>query len=97
METLSSFGRSANPVSYSLYHGLGYEIEGFAWHQGWNDRVNAAATAEDEVNMANLIRDLRAEFGVPGMPVVIGRLNRSLTSPPGACGSSPLRGGELGR
>jgi hypothetical protein len=24
------------------YANQGWRLEGFAWHQGWNDRVNAA-------------------------------------------------------
>jgi alpha-galactosidase len=58
-------GLSYNPAN-------GYEIAGFGWHQGWNDRISAAATAEYEANLTNLINDLRAEFGVPNLPVVIG-------------------------
>lgn len=50
----------------------GYEIAGFGWHQGWNDRINSLATAEYETNLTNLINDIRAEFGVPNLPFVIG-------------------------
>ncbi len=49
----------------------GYEIAGFCWHQGWNDRIDAGRSAEYEVNMANFIRDMRTDLGVPGMPFVI--------------------------
>lgn len=48
----------------------GYEIAGFAWHQGWNDRINDAYTAEYEKNLANFIRDIRRDLGVR-MPFVI--------------------------
>ncbi|OYV02645.1 MAG: hypothetical protein CFE26_21910, partial [Verrucomicrobiales bacterium VVV1] len=50
----------------------GYEIVGFGWHQGWNDRGSAGAVAEYEANMTNLIKDIRTEFGVPNLPFVIG-------------------------
>jgi alpha-galactosidase len=55
---------------YPAYTGGGYEIAGFGWHQGWNDL--GQATAEYETNLTNLIKDLRTQFGVPGLPVVIG-------------------------
>jgi autotransporter-associated beta strand protein len=56
---------------YPAYTGGGYEIAGFAWHQGFNDRINNAYTAEYEANMTNLIKDLRTTLGVPNLPVVI--------------------------
>ncbi|QTN32616.1 hypothetical protein HZ994_09815 [Akkermansiaceae bacterium] len=49
----------------------GYEIAGFGWHQGWNDRVDAGKSAQYQVNMANFIRDMRTALGVPGLPFVI--------------------------
>ena len=56
---------------YPAYDGKGVEIAGFGWHQGFNDRVTAAYAAEYEVNLANLIRDVRKDLGVPTMPFVI--------------------------
>jgi len=67
---LNNLGTELNGFSYNPANG--YEIAGFGWHQGWNDRISDGATAEYEANMTNLITDLRAEFGVPNMPVVIG-------------------------
>ena len=60
------------PTYYPGYTGGGYEISGFGWHQGFNDRINATYTAEYEANMTNLIQDLRTQFSVPNLPVVIG-------------------------
>lgn len=51
------------------YSGGDYEIAGFGWHQGWNDI--GESTREYETNLVNLIRDIRAEFGVPNLPVAI--------------------------
>jgi alpha-galactosidase len=65
---------------YPAYDGAGYEISGFGWHQGWNDRVNKDYVAQYEVNMVNLIKDLRKEFGVPAMPVVIGNTGMAVAS-----------------
>lgn len=53
------------------YAGQGYELQGFGWHQGWNDRVNAAATAEYEVNMVDFINDIRFDLGAAQLPFVI--------------------------
>ena len=76
----------ANPSTYyPAYTGGGYEITGFAWHQGWNDRSNGAYTAEYEANMANLILDLRTQFSVPNLPVVIG--NTGMANAPTGPGS----------
>lgn len=56
---------------YPHYKGQGYEIVGFGWHQGWNDRINAEAVNAYEENMAHFIRDIRKGLGVPDMPFVI--------------------------
>jgi hypothetical protein len=53
------------------YSGEGYEIAGFGWHQGWNDRISDAANEEYQTNCVNLINDLRDEFGLPDMPFVL--------------------------
>jgi len=50
----------------------GYELAGFAWHQGWNDGCSEDMTAEYEYNLANLIRDVRTDLGVPDLPISIG-------------------------
>jgi hypothetical protein len=49
----------------------GYELAGFGWHQGWNDRINQAFVDEYEKNMANFIRDVRKDLGVKDLPFVI--------------------------
>jgi alpha-galactosidase len=49
----------------------GYELAGFGWHQGWNDRVNQAFVDEYEKNMACFIRDIRKDLGVAKLPFVI--------------------------
>ncbi len=58
------------------YTGGGYEIAGFGWHQGWNDRISQPATDEYQVNCVNLINDLRKELCSSGdclfdMPFVL--------------------------
>lgn len=51
------------------YAGRDYEIAGFGWHQGWNDRT-PKGVGEYEANLADLIRDVRTEFG-EGLPFVV--------------------------
>ena len=48
-----------------------YVLAGFAWHQGWNDRINDKFVAEYETNMVNFIRDVRKELDAPNLPFVI--------------------------
>jgi Protein kinase domain/Carbohydrate esterase, sialic acid-specific acetylesterase len=57
--------------------GWQYEISGFVWFQGWNDLVIPARVDEYQDNLCNLIRDLRAAWGVPHLPVVIAELGQA--------------------
>jgi alpha-galactosidase len=57
--------------------GRGYEIAGFGWHQGWNDRINQAYNDEYEKNLASFIRDIRKDLGVKNMPFVIAETGMS--------------------
>jgi hypothetical protein len=56
------------------YAGQGYEIAGLVWFQGWNDMISAEYTAEYDKHMANFIRDVRKDFKVANLPVVIGQM-----------------------
>lgn len=55
----------------------GYELAGFGWHQGWNDRINQAFNDEYEKNLAHFIRDIRKEFGVKDLPFVVAETGMS--------------------
>jgi len=57
--------------------GRSYEIAGFGWHQGWNDRINQTFNDEYEKNMANFIRDIRKDLGVKNLPFVIAETGMS--------------------
>lgn len=61
-------------TEFPEYNGKGYEIAGFVWFQGWNDMVDDKKIASYAANLAHLVRDIRNEFDVPGMPVVVGEL-----------------------
>jgi alpha-galactosidase len=54
------------------YDGKGHEIVGFGWHQGWNDGCSMKDSQEYESNLANFIRDVRKDLGVPKLPFAIG-------------------------
>jgi hypothetical protein len=56
------------------YAGQGYEIAGFVWFQGWNDMCAKEAIPQYTKNLVNLIKDVRKEFKLPKLPVVIGEL-----------------------
>lgn len=59
---------------FPAYAGQGYELAGFVWFQGWNDMIDATATAEYGVNMAHFIRDVRKDLKAPKLPFVIGEM-----------------------
>lgn len=61
----------------------GYELAGFAWFQGWNDMVDQGTYPNRDkpggydaysTVMAQFIRDVRKDLGVPKLPFVIGVL-----------------------
>lgn len=59
--------------------GRPYELCGFVWFQGWNDfcvdsKIREQVYEEYARNFAYLVQDLRTEFGVPKLPVVVGEL-----------------------
>jgi Carbohydrate esterase, sialic acid-specific acetylesterase len=67
-------------TEFPEWKGKGYRIAGIGWHQGWNDRVDATATANYEANLVDLIKDLRKEFGNPKLPFSI--TTTSMAPPP---------------
>lgn len=60
--------------AYPGYAGQQAELAGFVWFQGIADAGSDVKSAEYEANLANLIRDLRRDFGVPQLPFVVGAL-----------------------
>jgi hypothetical protein len=52
------------------WKGRGYQIVGFAWHQGTSDKAPKVAD-EYKYNMPDFISSVRSEFGKPGLPFVI--------------------------
>jgi len=64
------------PARFPDYRGQGYEIAGFVWFHGWNDMLEPDMAKEYAENLANLIRDVRKELGVPNLPVVVGQMGQ---------------------
>ncbi len=54
--------------------GRKYQLAGFVWQQGWNDMFDKQALEQYEDNLVHLVRDVRAAWGMPRLPVVIGEL-----------------------
>ena len=59
------------------------EIAGMIWMQGESDAF-APHSDEYEFNLSNLIKDIRSEFNLPGMPFVIGQINNAPAWPDSA-------------
>jgi len=65
-----------------------YEIIGFGWHQGYNDRINTGYAAQYETNMANFIHDVRTNLGVPNLPFAI--CNTAMSDAMGSVGGQQV-------
>lgn len=59
------------------YRDQGYELRGFGWHQGWNDRINQAFNDAYAENLSHFIRDIRKTFDAPALPFVIAETGMS--------------------
>lgn len=59
------------------YDGRGYELVGFGWHQGWNDRVNQKHNDAYESNMVHFIYDIRKSLNAKDLPFVIAETGMS--------------------
>ena len=72
-ETLRLTHGAMDDIKDSFPALTGYEpvLSGFAWHQGWNDRIDNKFNAEYEANLANFIRDVRLDLKTPNLPFVI--------------------------
>jgi len=56
---------------FPSHGGKGFELVGFGWHQGWNDRINQQAVDVYEKNMVNFVKDIRRDLGIARLPFVI--------------------------
>jgi alpha-galactosidase len=58
-------------TEFPQFAGQGYQIAGVAWHQGWNDGGNEFTASSYQENLADFIRDIRAELGNPTLPFAV--------------------------
>jgi hypothetical protein len=65
------------------YDGQGYEIAGFVWFQGFNDKFSDHATSTYQENMAHFVRDVRNDLKSPKLPFVIGAMGHNGTAQKG--------------
>jgi len=65
-EVLSKLGSE-----FPEWKGRGYQIVGFAWHQGTSDKAPDKVAEEYKHNMPDFIASVRSEFGKPNLPFVI--------------------------
>ena len=65
------------------YKGQGYEIAGFVWFQGFNDKFSEHSTSTYQENMAHFIRDVRKDLKSPKLPFVIGAMGHNGTAQKG--------------
>ena len=56
---------------FPKWAGRGYQIVGFAWHQGTSDKAPEAVANEYKDNLPDFIGDIRSEFAKPELPFVI--------------------------
>lgn len=57
------------------------EFAGLIWFHGYDDVFNNAFKAAYETNLQNLISDIRAEFQLPNLPIVIAELGAQGDTP----------------
>ncbi len=76
--------------------GKPFRIAGFVWQQGWNDMIDADATAEYADNLELLAKDLRADLKSPKMPIVVGELGNGGEATPGSGMDTFRKQQELG-
>jgi Carbohydrate esterase, sialic acid-specific acetylesterase/GDSL-like Lipase/Acylhydrolase family len=73
------------PRFFPGYQKQGYEIAGLIWFQGIADSQSPACSSAYEMNLANLIHDLRRDLKAPAMPVAVAVI---------ASGSEKVREGQ---
>jgi hypothetical protein len=84
-------------TEFPEWSGQGYEIVGFGWHQGFNDRINTSFSAEYKDNLPDLISDLREVFNKPNLPFVVAStgMDAGLAESPPYTGYSAVEKAQL--
>jgi alpha-galactosidase len=61
-------------TNHPAYQDQGYEIKGFVWFQGYNDKGKEVARNNYAKNLVTLIKDVKKELNAPNMQTVIGQM-----------------------
>jgi len=66
-------------ANFPQFKGREHRLSGFVWFQGWNDfcvdrQIRRQVYDEYAASFGHLVHDLRAEFHLPRLPVVVGEL-----------------------
>lgn len=69
-------------AQFPEWKGRGYQIVGFAWHQGFNDLVSKTDAPLYKDNLPDFIEDVRKEFNNPNLPFVIATTGMGHNSQP---------------
>ena len=80
------------------WKGRGYQIVGFAWHQGTSDKAPDKVADEYKHNLPDFISAVRSEFGKPDLPFVIATTGMGYgggTSPPPYDSYHPVEKAQL--
>lgn len=72
-QTLANLGEL-----FPAYQGQGYELAGVVYFCGWTDMLDADYAAYTD-DLANFIRDARADLNAPNLPFIIGQLGVETT------------------
>ena len=73
-------------ADFPQFKGRPRELCGFVWFQGWNERfadskIKSKVYEEYPRNFVHLLQDVRAEFGMPNLPAVVGEMGVHGESP----------------
>jgi len=71
-------------TEFPAWTGQGYEIVGFAWHQGYNDSLSNFPATEYRENIGDFITDIRADLGKPLLPFSLATTGHDGASQSGA-------------
>lgn len=70
---------AAYQIQFPMLKGIPFELAGFVWHQGFNDKVNSRMKASQyrdyTILLIDFINDIRKDLESPDLPFVIGELS----------------------
>lgn len=84
-------------TQFPEWNGRGYQIAGFAWHQGFNDRISTEFSNKYKYNLPDFITDIRQVFNKPNLPFVIASTGMEIgaAEPPPYSGYSKVERAQL--